>query len=162
MVAQKTYFLLPGALQVSRFPMQVTTILGSCVAVCLWDRETGIGGINHYMLPHWNGMGLASPKYGNIAIEKLIGKMIRAGCKKKDLEAKLFGGAEVLQVSENIFNIGQRNIDYAEEAIREAGIPITGQSTGGSLGRKIIFNTASGEIRMKYVRKTETSISKAI
>lgn len=137
----------------SREPMIITTILGSCISVCLWDRKRGIGGINHYMLPHWNGLGLASPKYGNIAMEKLILKMLGAGSDKKDLVAKVFGGGEVLQNKGNIFNIGQRNIEFAEDSIRMEGIPITGQSTGGTAGRKIIFNTATGEIRMKYVGK---------
>jgi chemotaxis protein CheD len=103
------------------------------------------------MLPHWNGQGLASPKYGNIAIEKLISLMISAGSEKKDLIAKIFGGAQVLQNKVNIFNIGLRNIEYAEESIKSSGIPIAGQSTGGAIGRKIVFNTATGEIRMKYV-----------
>lgn len=147
----KPYFLLPGALQVSREPMLITTILGSCISVCLWDRKKNIGGINHYMLPHWNGQGLASPKYGNIAMDKLLSLMVRAGSEKKDLVAKVFGGAQVLQNNVNIFNIGLRNIEYAEESIKTAGIPIAGQSTGGLTGRKIIFNTATGEIRMKFV-----------
>ena len=68
-------------------PAEVTTILGSCVAVCFWDRYLGIGGINHYMLPTWNGMELASPKYGNIAIERLLERMEQLGAQKKNLVA---------------------------------------------------------------------------
>ena len=71
-----SHFLYPSALFASREPYIVNTILGSCVAVCLYDVKLQIGGINHYMLPFWNGQGLASPKFGNIAISKLLEKMI--------------------------------------------------------------------------------------
>ncbi len=151
----KTYYLLPGAMYVSVKPMLVTTILGSCISVCLWDRRKNFGGINHYMLPHWNGHGLASPKYGNIAIDKLIGKMLNLGSLKQDLIAKIFGGAEIYKHNSKSFNIGEQNIAFAQTVIRSEGIPVMGQSTGGNLGRKIIFNTANGEIHMKYVRRTE-------
>ena len=66
------HFLYPGAIYISPEPTLITTILGSCVAICLYDPILQIGGMNHYMLPLWNGQGLASPRYGNIAIEKLI------------------------------------------------------------------------------------------
>jgi len=71
-----THFLYPAALFASRTPHMVTTILGSCVAICLYDPILKFGGINHYMLPLWNGQGLASPKYGNIAIEKTSGQNV--------------------------------------------------------------------------------------
>jgi chemotaxis protein CheD len=89
-----THFLYPSALFASRERHKVSTILGSCVAVCLYDPIAQIGGINHFMLPFWNGQGLASPKYGNIAIERLVEKMISLGCKKNNLKAKVFGGGE--------------------------------------------------------------------
>ena len=69
-------FIYPGNLEVSVKPIMFTTILGSCVAVCIWDNKLKFGGMNHFMLPLWNGEGLASPKYGNIAIDKLVKKML--------------------------------------------------------------------------------------
>ena len=93
----KTHFLYPSSLFASNEPHIVSTILGSCVAVCLFDATTKIGGINHYMLPFWNGQGLASPKYGNIAIERLLEKMIALGCKKSNIRAKVFGGGRLLK-----------------------------------------------------------------
>ena len=69
------HYLYPSALFAEKTPFMVDTVLGSCVAVCLFDNQLKIGGINHYMLPFWNGNGLASPKYGNIATEKLVEKM---------------------------------------------------------------------------------------
>jgi chemotaxis protein CheD len=135
-------------------PAEVTTILGSCVAVCLWDRYLGIGGINHYMLPTWNGMELASPKYGNIAIERLTERMLQLGCKKNNLVAKVFGGGEVITVSSSSMHIGERNIMVAEEMLQDQNIPIIGRSTGGKNGRKIIFNTHTGEVLQCYIKNS--------
>ncbi len=128
----------------------VTTVLGSCVAVCLFDETLGIGGINHYMLPFWNGNELASPKYGNIAIESLVKKIEQLGSKKENLVAKVFGGANQL---EHKMGVGQRNIKVAEEILAELNIKIVAKSMGGHKGRKLNFNTATGEVFMKYITK---------
>lgn len=150
---ENLHFLYPASLFASKTPHMVTTILGSCVAVCLYDPVLRIGGINHYMLPLWNGQGLASPKYGNIAIEKLIDKMLSLGCQRSILQAKVFGGGEVIETSVAQFNIGQRNIKLAMEMLDELRIPILGQSVGGKLGRKILFNTETFEIKQKFIQK---------
>jgi chemotaxis protein CheD len=150
---QKTHFLYPSTLFASHEPFVVNTILGSCVAVCLYDPINQAGGINHYMLPFWNGDGLASPKYGNIAIEKLYEKMIQMGCKKSNLIAKVFGGGEVIDLQSSHFNIGERNILIAEKLLKEMNITIKGQSTGGRQGRKIQFNTHSGAVLQKLIVK---------
>ena len=107
----QTYYLYPSAIFISRKPFYITTILGSCIAVCLWDKKLKFGGMNHFMLPFWNGQGLASPKYGNIAIEKLIEKMLIDGSNKKNLIAKVFGGGEILSNQSELFTIGKRNIE---------------------------------------------------
>jgi chemotaxis protein CheD len=148
------HFLYPAELFVSKTPYQINTILGSCVAVCLFDPVTQIGGMNHFMLPYWNGQGLASPKYGNIAIEKLVEKMISMGCIKNNLKAKIFGGGEVIETQIVQFHIGTRNIEVAREILEEKKIPIISSSVGGKLGRKIELVTSTGEVRQKYVQKT--------
>ncbi len=148
------HYLYPGALFVNKQPYFITTILGSCVAVCLYDKRLNIGGMNHYLLPFWNGEGLPSPKFGNIAIKQLISKMKALGSNPEDLIAKLFGGAAVLNTKQEVFYIGERNIAVAKKVLDEAGISIVAQSTGGDRGRKIIFNTATGEIRHKFLQKT--------
>ncbi len=148
------HYLYPGALFVNKQPYFITTILGSCVAVCLYDKRLNIGGMNHYLLPFWNGEGLPSPKFGNIAIKQLISKMKALGSNPEDLIAKLFGGAAVLNTKQEVFYIGERNIAVAKKVLDEEGIPIVAQSTGGDRGRKIIFNTATGEIRHKFLQKT--------
>lgn len=148
------HFLYPAELFASKSPYQINTILGSCIAVCLFDPVLQIGGMNHYMLPYWNGQGLASPKYGNIAIEKLIDKMISLGCNKNNLKAKIFGGGEVIETQVVQFHIGTRNIEVARLTLEEKKIPIVSSSVGGKLGRKIEFLTLNGDVRQKYVQKT--------
>ena len=152
-----SHFLYPAALYASSEPCIINTILGSCIAVCLWDQVIQKGGMAHYMLPLWNGEGLASPKYGNIAIDKLLEKLQSMGCQKKNIKAKIFGGGEVIDNQTSFFNVGRRNMEIAFEILKEKGIPIIGKSTGGKLGRKIIFNTYTGEVRQRYVQRQVNS-----
>ncbi|NLF43892.1 MAG: chemotaxis protein CheD [Bacteroidales bacterium] len=159
----QTHFLYPATLFAHKEPHVVSTILGSCVAVCLWDPTLQIGGINHYMLPLWNGQGLASPKYGNIAIEKLIERMLQMGSKKSNLKAKVFGGGEVIETQISHFQIGERNIVLAMESLKDEKIPIISQSVGGKLGRKIQYNTQTGAVLHKFIEKQAINqIDKAI
>ncbi len=150
MIPEK-HFLYPGALFASLKSAEITTILGSCVAVCLWDSALNIGGINHFMLPLWNGQGLASPRYGNIAIDRLIKKMITLGSNKIHLIAKVFGGGEVISTNISQFHIGQRNIMLAKEFLEEEKIPIISSSVGGKMGRKIVFHTTTGEVIQRFI-----------
>lgn len=131
----------------------VKTILGSCVAICLWDPVAKIGGINHYMLPNWNGNDLASPKYGNIAIEKLIERMVQLGSRRENLQAKIFGGGDLIATDRSAMLIGERNIRVARIMLEEKNIPVVASSTGGRKGRKILFFTDSGEVRHKFIDK---------
>lgn len=156
-IAYDTHFLLPSALYFKDKPTVVTTILGTCIAVCMYDIKQQIGGINHYMLPLWNGAGLASPKFGNIAIEKLIEKFEMQGSERKHLIAKVFGGKQNENMNENsILNIGERNIAVVREMLAQHRIRIAAESVGGPYGRKIIFNTLTGKVQMKYVAKETT------
>ena len=148
--AIKTHYLYPSALFAKKEPHLVDTILGSCVAVCLFDKKLEIGGINHFMLPLWNGTGLASPKYGNVATEKLIKSMIANGSDVKDLIAKVFGGANQM---DSTMDIGDRNIAIAKEVLENHGIPIVAENTGGSIGRKLRYETNTGKVKMKFLKK---------
>lgn len=147
------YFLIPAGIFVSKQPYLVSTVLGSCIAVCLWDPVLKIGGINHFMLPLWNGKGLASPKFGNIAIEKLVKRMLARGCEKLNLIAKIFGGGEIIKTNITLFHIGEKNIRLAQNMLKDYGIPIISYSVGGDYGRRIVFNTETGEVIQKYVGK---------
>lgn len=154
------HFLHPSSMRVSKDSQWITTILGSCVAVCFIDLKRNVGGINHYMLPYWNGDGLESPKYGNVAILQLFEKMLDFGAKKEDIVCKIFGGAEVLGEQHSVFNVGQRNIDLAFKIVLELGITVVSSSTGGKQGRKIYFNTGTGEVLQKYLAKSTNKIIK--
>lgn len=149
-----THFLYPAAIFASKKQHLVTTVLGSCVGVCLFDTKLKVGGINHYMLPLWNGKGLASPKFGNIAIEKLYDKMLSFGCNEKDIIAKVFGGGEVLETNIKHFKIGERNIEIARQVLKELDVRIVASSVGGKLGRKIIYDTGTGNVMHKFIQKT--------
>jgi chemotaxis protein CheD len=150
-----TFFLYPSNLYVTGKNCYISTILGSCVSVCLFDAGTGICGMNHYMLPLWNGQGLASPKYGNIAIAKLIEKMENAGAQPKRLAAKVFGGGEVLDNAAGGFRIGPRNAEIALQTLENLKIPVKAKHLGGTLGRRIIFDTASYEVKMRLIEKMQ-------
>ena len=144
------HYLYPSALFTEKDRYMVDTILGSCVAVCLFDNVKKIGGINHYMLPLWNGNGLASPKFGNIATEKLIEKMLKNGASLNTMVAKVFGGANQMESS---MNIGERNIEIAKEVLNQHGVKIIAENTGGAIGRKLRYNTSNGQVMMKFLNK---------
>ena len=145
------YYLYPGSIFASKATYAVDTILGSCVSLCLWDRILKFGSINHFMLPIYDNDGEASCRYGDIAITELIKKMIALGSKKKDLNAKIFGGSETGS-GKGGFNIGKQNLALARKMIREHQIPIASFSVGGNLGRKVIFHTDTGEVLIKFIR----------
>ena len=145
-------YLHPGQLVVATQPMQVTTILGSCVAVCLWDPYLGIGGTNHFLLPRGLKTSGAPWKYGNIATEELIERLVQAGARMARLRAKLFGGACVLEAMQGTANhLGQKNVQAAREALAKAGIPIVDEDVGGSHGRKLIYHPHEGSAFIKLI-----------
>ncbi|HYF69523.1 MAG TPA: chemotaxis protein CheD [Ohtaekwangia sp.] len=145
-------FLYPAAIMVASRPVRIATLLGTCVAVCLWDSKTKVGGMNHYLLPLWNGEGLASPKYGNIAIEKLISEMVFQGAVKKNLVAKIFGGRMQSEAGAAPYHIGLRNSQIAKQMLADLTIPIVAENVGGELGMTIQFDTSTGIVKLKYIR----------
>jgi chemotaxis protein CheD len=119
----------------------VTTILGSCISVCLWDRRLGIGGINHFLMPDWTGRGRMSPRFGDVAIASLIESLRTLGCAVDDLTSKVFGGASVMGSPNSNTSLGAKNVRLARALLDEEGIPIVGEDTGGCAGRKLIYQT---------------------
>ena len=145
-------YLHPGQLHVTAEPTVVTTILGSCVAVCLFDPITGIGGINHYLLPTGVKTAATGMRYGNVAIEYLLEKLANAGAQRGQLRAKLFGGACVLDAMRGKGNhLGAKNVDIAWRAMGDAGIPVLASDVGGARGRKLIFQTNDGSAQVKLL-----------
>jgi len=143
-------FIHVGEIFVGAKPTEITTVLGSCIAVCLYDKVEQVGGMNHYLVPLWNDNGLQSPKYGNISIPKLIENMLNIGCEKYNLEAKIFGGGNVINVSQEDMMIGRKNILIAKEILRDYNIKLTAQDVGGNRGRKILMRSDTGKVLLKY------------
>jgi len=144
-----THYLYPGAIFVPRQRHLVTTVLGSCVSVCLWHADARVGGINHYLLPLWNGDGLPTPKYGNVAIMRLIEKVRGLSGDNGKLVAKVFGGASMWEQSTGALAVGERNVELALRILDEQKIKVAGQDVHGGMGRKIIFDTETGSVLLK-------------
>ena len=154
----RRHYLYPGTLFVHRHPHRITTVLGSCVSVCLWNQASQLGGINHYLLPLWNGEGLPTPKYGNVAITKLIEKVKALSNPGDKLVAKVFGGASMWEKTEGLLAVGQRNIEFAIETLESYGIPIVGSDLGGHQGRKVIFSSGEGTVLMRRQRSLRPAL----
>lgn len=150
MICGGSTFIHVGQLHVDTTPNSISTVLGSCISVCLYDTKLGTGGMNHYLLPFWNGNGLQSLRFGNISIPKLIEAMIENGSSIKNMEAKIFGGASMnATVNENMM-IGKKNILVAKEILKSYKIPILAEDVGGFNGRKIQFNLERNKVLLKY------------
>lgn len=149
-------FIHSGQLFVAARPAYIHTVLGSCVAVCIYDSKMGISGMNHYLLPLWNNDGLQSPKYGNIAIPKLIEGMESVGCQRRDMIVKVFGGASPndMQHSNENMMIGKRNYQIAVDVLQQYNLKIVAQDVGGIRGRKIIMDSTTGKIQLTYTQKS--------
>jgi chemotaxis protein CheD len=135
---------------VTTTPTEIITVLGSCVAVCLLDKKRLIAGMNHYLLPLWNGSGLKSLKYGNVSIVRMIEEMEKKGANIRDMEAKIFGGA-IINISDRI-SVGPKNVQVALDMMQEYKIPVIASDVGGDRGRKIIFSSVNGDVYLKYAR----------
>jgi chemotaxis protein CheD len=143
-------YLHAGHLAVFREPRAISTVLGSCVAVCLWDAEAGVGGMNHYLLPHRAGAGETSPRFGNVAMGRLLDDLVRLGGRFARLKAKVFGGATVLgSPLPGTPSLGEQNAALARSLLRAAGIPVVAEDTGGGRGRWLIFQTDDGAAFVK-------------
>ncbi len=132
--------LWAGDIVVAQRPTLLTTVLGSCVAACLYDEVRGIGGMNHYLLPE----GGDTSKHGRWAMEQLIGDLLGAGCRVGDLRAKLFGGGHPLSLKHHEWCVGPDNIRVARRALEARGIPVVTERVGLPAGMRVIFETWSG------------------
>lgn len=145
-------FIHAGEIFIGVKPTEIATVLGSCVAVCLFDSVQRIGSMNHYLLPLWNGNGLQTPKFGNISIERMIENMENVGCYKVNMEAKLFGGANINTATKESMMIGKKNVLIAKEILKKHNIRITAEDTGGSTGRRILMHSDTGKVLMRYTK----------
>ena len=139
-----------GQVFVSSEGHSVVIILGSCVAVCMWDPSQGIGGATHFMLPTWDEKGVASPRFGNMAISILLQKLLEAGAVRGQLRAKIFGGGCLFDSmrepnANKEQHLGSRNVDIALEVLAKAHIPVVSAEVGGDRGQRIVFCTDTGQ-----------------
>lgn len=140
--------VLPGEAYVtSRTDETIVTVLGSCVAACIRNPATGFGGLNHFMLPEsdsgiWNGAS-AALRYGNYAMEVLINEVLKSGCRRQDLEIKLFGGADL---TEGPTLIGSSNVSFVLDYLTAEDLVITSADLGGSYGRRIHYHPSTGVV----------------
>ncbi|HEY8269748.1 MAG TPA: chemotaxis protein CheB [Pseudobdellovibrionaceae bacterium] len=140
------YYLFPGKLAAFKEETVISTLLGSCVAVALHDPIAKIGGLNHYLLPEPGPNDVGNPRYGSVAIEMLIEEMLRLGASLSHLQAKVYGGGNVIAVSILGESIGQRNIEMAEQMLKNRGIRIVEKNVGGESGRTLKLNTNTFEV----------------
>ncbi len=136
-------YLHAGQLAVAAEPTAITTILGSCVAVCLFDPVARIGGMNHYLLPH-HVERERSPRFGTVAIPELVARVLAAGARSAALQAKVFGGASLIGAFRGSRNLGEENARLAARLLADAGIPVLDRDVGGTRGRKLIFHVDDG------------------
>ena len=147
--------ILPGEYYVTGRNMLLVTVLGSCVAACIRDPKTGLGGMNHFMLPENSDRGdLVSPsmRYGSYAMEVLINQLVKMGANRNRLEAKVFGGGAVLRGFTTV-NVGERNSEFVLDYLHTEHIKVVSQDLMGLYPRKVYFFPASGRV---MVRKLTT------
>lgn len=126
-----------------------STIIGSCVAVCLADKVNKVYGINHFMLPGENWQKANDPKFGITATNLLIEKMIKKGANMKNIEAKVFGGANTL--TWDAYGVGKFNAEFIHKFLDVLKIPIVTSDLGGSFGRKILFDCNNWHVSVKKI-----------
>lgn len=146
----KTIHIIQGELHTTdEKNVILTTILGSCVSVCLHDPVSRVGGMNHFLLPGSAGSGQTN-SHGVHAMELLINQLLRLGAKKDRLVARVFGGANMLG---NGLSVGERNGRFAIDFLGAEGIDILGKSLGGTQARRIRFRPDIGTAQQKFAKE---------
>jgi chemotaxis receptor (MCP) glutamine deamidase CheD len=138
-----------GGIHASGDPVVVKTLLGSCIAVCLWDPMRAIGGMNHFMLPRGDAGGDLASRFGVHAMDRLIGAMMRLGADRRRFVAKVFGGAHVLDLAESPNSVPQQNIRFAREFMAAEGFRCVGEDVGGRQPRQVQFHTTTGQAAVR-------------
>lgn len=145
--------ILPGEYYVASRRMVLVTVLGSCVSACIRDRRLGVGGMNHFMLPGQGDTGVvgAGARYGAYAMEILLNQLAKAGARRADLEAKVFGGGRVLSGKSGL-GVGERNGRFVLEYLATERIRVAAQDLAGVWPRKIYYFPHSGRVLVKKLR----------
>ncbi|MBK1653479.1 chemotaxis protein CheD [Allochromatium vinosum] len=160
----KRHLIRPGEHAVTDEPMVLTTLLGSCVSVCLFDPVARLMGMNHFLLPMRNPasrepvLATDAGRYGLWAMELLVNELLKRGARREQLRAKAFGGANVLHEIEDTqpdhFNIGASNVAFVRQFLDRDGIPLIAQDLGGLHGRQIHFYGGDFSVFLRRIPRT--------
>jgi chemotaxis protein CheD len=152
--------LLPGEYYVTCEDEVIFTVLGSCVSACVRDTRLGIGGMNHFMLPldpsdgtsQWgNSSSTSATRYGNVAMEQLVKDILVLGGKREDLEFKVMGGGNVLDMD---LDVGGHNVQFVRDYLKKHNFEIAAEDLGGKFARKLFYSPKSGKVRVKRLAAT--------
>lgn len=147
--------ILPGEFYFTGKDMLIVTVLGSCVSACIRDRVSGVGGMNHFMLPDGGADSdnpvSASMRYGTYAMEVLINELLKAGAKRENLEAKVFGGGNVLRGFTSM-NVGERNAKFVLDYLRAERMRVIAEDLNDIFPRKVYFFPKTGKVLVKKLK----------
>ena len=150
--------ILPGEYYVTTENELITTVLGSCISACIRDKESGVGGMNHFMLPETSAEKMRhgsdamignAARYGNYAMEHLINTILSNGGKRKNLEVKIFGGGKIIPI---LTDVGARNIEFILDYIDQEGLSLLAKDLGDIYPRKVIYFPKTGKVGMKKIQ----------
>lgn len=153
--------ILPGEFYVTKQDEAISTVLGSCISACIWDDKMKIGGMNHFMLPvkgdgigahGWQEDNSYTCRYGLWAMEYLINEVLKHGGSRQNLKVKLFGGGKVLASMSS--DVGERNIQFAQEYVANEGLQVLSTDVGGPWPRKVLFFPNTGKALVKKLQTT--------
>lgn len=143
----------PGEFYASQHSELISTVLGSCVAACMRVPGARIGGMNHFMLPNSARddeirLLAAGPRYGAVAMERLINAVLSKGGRRQDIEVKLFGGGKVLDIDSAV---GERNVEFAMDFVKSEGLKLLAVDVGGMAARKLQYFPETGMARVRFI-----------
>lgn len=148
----KKHMIISEEIFIGDVPTEIITMVGSSVAVTLYDRVNQVGGLLHFMEPEWNGIGIKSVRYGDVGVEELIKLFISKGSDKKNLIANIIGGATLGEFSIDTLPIGLRNVKSVKKILDREEIAIDIVDVGKEVGRYVSFNSQNGEVKVKENR----------
>jgi chemotaxis protein CheD len=152
--------LLPGDYYVTCHDEVIFTVLGSCVSACVRDRKLGIGGMNHFMLPQdlsgggtlWGGRSdKFATRYGDVAMDRLVNDILQLGGHREDLEFKVMGGGNVLDMA---MEVGAHNVRFVRDYLKREGFDIAAEDLGDKFARKLYYSPKTGNARVKRLTAT--------
>ncbi len=152
--------LLPGDFYVTKNDEVLDTVLGSCVSACIRNARTGVGGMNHFMLPApkghdgdtWGGVAGLATRYGSASMEQLINRVLQAGGSRNDLEVKIFGGAQVLS---SMTDVGNHNVEFVRDFLQQEGLNVTAEDVRDTCPRHVRYHALSGRVQMKRLGSSQ-------